>query len=243
MAKFGEGAISTGLSRFIDILIIGILTLVCSIPLITMGAAITAAYDVYIRMALDKDSHSVSAYFKAFGKNFGKSTLIHIIMLLGAAFVGASAYVFISGVLEIGEGMRTVGLVLTIVLGLVVAMTFLYVYALQARFENSIVRTIINAFFIALAQFPKTFAMLVANAVFAVLCVLMYGLAPLWLVIVFSLVYYFSAKGMVKAFGLYGDKEAAGEQVEEEVAEETEEAEEAIKESEEEAASDEQESE
>lgn len=219
MAKIGEGAISSGLGRFFDILVIGILTFVCSIPVITMGAAITAAYDVYIRMALDKDSHVVSTYFRAFGKNFIKATIIHLIVLAAAAFVGASVYIFFFGVLEVSSGMRTVGLVLTIVMALVVAMTFLYVYALQARFENSIVRTIINAFFIALAQFPKTFAMLLANGVCAALCVLLYGLAPLWLIIDFSIIYYFSAKGMVKAFGLYGDKEAAGEEVTEDTAE------------------------
>ena len=80
MAKIGEGAISSGLGRFFDIIIIGILTFVCSLPVITMGAAITAAYDVYIRMALDKDSHVVSTYFRAFGKNFLKATIIHLIV-------------------------------------------------------------------------------------------------------------------------------------------------------------------
>ena len=98
MAKIGEGAISSGLGRFFDILVIGILTFVCSLPVITMGAAITAAYDVYIRMALDKDSHVVSTYFRAFGKNFLKATIIHLIVLVAAAFVGASAYLFFFGV-------------------------------------------------------------------------------------------------------------------------------------------------
>ena len=51
----GDSWLNRGLSRLFDILLFGIITMVLCLPVITIGAAITANMDVYLQCALEKD--------------------------------------------------------------------------------------------------------------------------------------------------------------------------------------------
>ena len=55
-----------GLSRLFDILLLGIITTVLCIPVVTIGAAVTANMDVMLRIALKKDNKIFKQYFSAF---------------------------------------------------------------------------------------------------------------------------------------------------------------------------------
>ena len=71
----GDSWLNRGLSRLFDILLFGIITMILCLPVITIGAAITANMDVYLQCALKKDGKLFRRYFKAFAKNFLKATL------------------------------------------------------------------------------------------------------------------------------------------------------------------------
>ena len=197
-----------GLSRFFDLLLLAILTSICCIPIVTAGAAVTAMYDVMLRMTLEKEKGIIKSYFRAFGKNFGKSTLIWLICLVGIAFVGANYY-FLSGEMEgIPEWMRMVVTVIIFTITILMGFVLIYVFPLQARFENTVGNTLKNALFISMAQFPRSIALLLLHGVVIALGVLAPGVIPLLLLIEFSLVCYFTAKNMMKVFALFGDEEA-----------------------------------
>ena len=57
----------------IDAIWINILMLVTSIPIITIGAALTAGHDA-VRRTLSGEGTATRNYFKAFRSNFAKST-------------------------------------------------------------------------------------------------------------------------------------------------------------------------
>ena len=54
-----------GLSRLFDILLLGIITTILCIPVITIGAAITANMDIMLRIALKKENKIFKQYFSA----------------------------------------------------------------------------------------------------------------------------------------------------------------------------------
>lgn len=70
-------------SRFMnflwDLICISILWFVCSIPIITMGAAFTAAYYAAAKSIRHKTGHVYVEFFSAFRKNFKQSTIATLI--------------------------------------------------------------------------------------------------------------------------------------------------------------------
>ena len=68
------------ISKIADILVLNILTIICSIPVITAGAAITANFSVAMKVVKDEDDGVFVPYFKAFIKNFKEATIAWLIL-------------------------------------------------------------------------------------------------------------------------------------------------------------------
>ena len=210
-----------GLSRLFDILLLGIVTTALCIPVITIGAAITANMDIMLRIALKKEDKIMKGYFQAFGKNFLKATLIWLVYLVIGALVGGAAAVTLGGFLSMDSTIRVIMSILSIIMVILYGISICYVFALQARYENKIFTTMLNSILIAISNFPQSALMLGLTAGLTVLGYFFVGLIPLFVVIEFSLVTYISGKLIVPILGKLGDKEAAGEEItEEEVPEE-----------------------
>ena len=73
-----DGPIMSFLSRVADILILNVLTLIFSIPLITIGAATTAAHYTALKMRRE-EGHVLSCFWKSFKMNLKQSTGIWLI--------------------------------------------------------------------------------------------------------------------------------------------------------------------
>ena len=69
------------IGKFGDLIILNILWLVCSIPVITIGASTTAVYYVTLKLARDDDGYTIRSFFKSFKENFKQSTVIWLILL------------------------------------------------------------------------------------------------------------------------------------------------------------------
>ena len=205
-----------GLSRLFDILLLGIVTTALCIPVITIGAAITANMDIMLRIALKKEDRIMKGYFQAFGKNFLKATLIWLVYLLIGALVGGAAVVTLGGLLSMDSTIRVIMSILSIIMVILYGISICYDFALQARYENKIFTTMLNSILIAISNFPQSALMLGLTAGLAVLGYFFVGLIPLFVVLEFSFVTYISGKLIVPILGKLGDKEAAGEEVTEE---------------------------
>ena len=211
-----ESWFNRGLSRLFDILLLGIVTTALCIPVITIGAAITANMDIMLRIALKKEDRIMKGYFQAFGKNFLKATLIWLVYLLIGALVGGAAVVTLGGLLSMDSTIRVIMSILSIIMVILYGISICYVFALQARYENKIFTTMLNSILIAISNFPQSALMLGLTAGLAVLGYFFVGLIPLFVVLEFSFVTYISGKLIVPILGKLGDKEAAGEEVTEE---------------------------
>lgn len=197
-----------GLSRIFDCLLLAVLTIVCSLPVITIGAAMSALYDIMIKMILDRDQGIFKAYFVSFKENFKKGTLIWLACLVGIVFVGANYYLLNLEIAGIEQWMRTVILVLVFVVTLLMSFVLIYVFPLQARYDNPVGTTLKNALFVSIVQFPRSIGLFLLNGLMVGLGAFAPAVIPLLLILEFSAVAFFTAYNMVKVFVALGDEDA-----------------------------------
>ena len=81
------------LSKVADLIILNILVMICCIPIVTVGASLTALHYVVLKMVRNEDSYIVRSYFKPFKQNFRQATVIWLIMLLIFAVLLGDAFI------------------------------------------------------------------------------------------------------------------------------------------------------
>jgi uncharacterized membrane protein YesL len=145
------------LNRVADLLILNLIVMVCCIPIVTAGAALTAMHYVLLKMVRGEEGYLFRSFFKSFKQNFKQATAIWLIILLFLA-------VFVGDVLVINYSTIEFPAVFKIVLvaaGVFVGIISTYVFPLLARFDNTVKNTVKNAALLAVANLPKTLAMVV----------------------------------------------------------------------------------
>lgn len=141
-----------------------ILWLISSLPIITIGASTTAL--CYSCMKLrEKDEKVTKNFIYSFKENFKQSTVIFVIMLLlgGILLFDIAMCSQLDSV--VGYSVKCCALALLIPY----AMTLLYVFALQAKFVNSVKNTFKYAFLLAIKNIPYTLMMAMVVAAVIVL--------------------------------------------------------------------------
>lgn len=145
--------------NLVDGVLINLLMLITSIPIITIGAALTGGQDAS-RKALEGEGKGVAAnYFKAFKANFAKATLLwlpFLVVLIGLIY----AWI----VLQI-----TPLLIPKFAVSILWLIGFEWVFALQARFENTVGGTLKNAFIFGVSHIVATLILVAIDAVFVAL--------------------------------------------------------------------------
>ena len=182
-----------GLSIVADMMILNLLTLVCSIPVITFGVAFTAMNRVVQRIIRQEEGSIAKDFGRAFRQNLKKGILFGLILLIAAGLL----YLDYLSALTYAPIFRY-GIAALSVLVLAVA---IYTFALLARYENSLGRTIKNAVMLAIAYFPQTLAMVVFTMAFWLLGAHYYRIgAPVLFLFGFSLPCYVSVILMRRMF-------------------------------------------
>lgn len=92
MFKYDSGIMSF-LGKVADIVILNLLTLLCCIPIVTIGASLTAAHYTALKMHRDTDNYVFRNFFRSFKANILQSTLIWILWLVAVA-LSVYAYMF-----------------------------------------------------------------------------------------------------------------------------------------------------
>ncbi len=180
------------LSRLADIVILNLLFVLCSIPIVTIGASLTALNYVMLKIKDNEEGYITRSFFHSFKQNFRQATVIWLIMLLLAIVLGIDFYLTWALQSTLSQTMLTVMRVLVYMGVFLWLMLFSYVFPLQAKFYNSIWGTFRNAALLALGNFPWTFCM-VAVLVLAVIATfwnaytMWYGIM-IWLLMGFALV-------------------------------------------------------
>lgn len=177
-----------------DLIVLNLLFLVCCIPVVTIGPAITALHYVTTKMAGEKDGTPVVGnFFKSFRANFRQGVLMGILFGAAGGFLGYDIYLLWHS----GNFQNSIFKILIPVAAIAYMMTFVYAFPLLARFNNTVLGTIRNAFIMSVTSLPQTFSMLLLIGACVALTLytqttLRYGLF-LWFALGFSSIAYANA--------------------------------------------------
>lgn len=188
------------LSKVADMIILNILFLITCIPIFTIGASMTALHYVTLRMVSGEEGAVSKDYFRSFRQNFRQATVIWLILVAFALLLSYDIRLVWNG----GGYVNTVVKVLSVIAGVALVMVLLYVFAILAKFNNSVKGTIRNAVAISLAAFPKTVSMFIllvscAALTFYTETTIRWGLL-FWLTPGFATVAYFNSILLRKTF-------------------------------------------
>ncbi len=184
------------LNKVADMMWLNILTLICCIPIITVGPAMTALHYMALKMARNEECYITRDYFKSFKMNLRQGILIWLIQLVVIVLLAGDFLIMRYSAVSFGQPMK----VILMVVAIVVLFTFTFVYPVLAKFDNTVMRTIKNAFFIGILQFPKTILMMILSVVPAVLFVVAPQIIPVVFLFGFSAPAWASAKLYNKFF-------------------------------------------
>lgn len=170
------------LNRVGDLLILNFLMIVCCIPIITAGAAFTAMHYVLLKIVRDEEGYLIRGFFKSFVSNFKQATILWLIMLLVVLVYVGDWLIFQYSSIEFPRPL----MIAVIAIAILLLMTAVYIFPLQARFENTVKNTLKNAMILAFANLPKTVLMVVLYALplvigyfstYALIFVVMFGIS------------------------------------------------------------------
>lgn len=204
------------MGRLADIMILSLLWLVCSIPIVTIGASTTALYYVTLKIAEKREGYIARGFFKSFKENFLQATAIWLIILA----VSVITYIDIR---FFGAQDSTIGTIATVffyAVGIVLFVVNLYIYPILARFVNNIRRTFLNT---ALMAFGSPLCLLWSIAVVVLVVIVAYTV-PAFMIFAPGAIAYLTSFPISKVLAKY----MPPEETEEEIVEEAEEQEENV---------------
>lgn len=157
----------SGFSRFMnvlfDILYVGILWLVCSLPLITAGASATAAYYAMSKCVRHKTGYIGREFFHSFRANFRQITPLTLLFWLVEGVLAIDLYYVWTNENQLNNALFIVLLfILFAVAGIAV-----YICPILSRFHKKNMELIRTALYVLFRYLPITIAILI---VFIVAC-------------------------------------------------------------------------
>lgn len=130
-----DSTLMRGLTKVADMMILNLLFIATSIPVVTLGASLTALNFTAMRIPTG-ECVSVSAdYFRSFRRNFRQASVVGLVLVLLVAVL-AAWYVVIT-TFEFGAVAELVLLAIWYVLAFNFATTTVFVFAYLATFEGS----------------------------------------------------------------------------------------------------------
>lgn len=176
------------MGRLADIVLLNLLFLVCSLPMITMGASLAALYQACDDMAEGEFVSAFRNFFGAFRKQLKNSIKIWLVFLLTGCLL-IFDLIFLGG-----TGGRNVWSIIGIGVGSLFVlweMIFCYIFPVLLKKGGSIGEMVRESMLLAVRNFPYTIIMVLFNII-PFLCFILGGqvlisVIPLYLLFGFGL--------------------------------------------------------
>ena len=160
------------LGKITDVIILNLLCIISCLPIVTIGASITASYSIAMKMVKDEETYITKEFIKRFKENFKTSTIVWSIMLIIGVLL---LFDFYMSKLVLNESISKVLQLVFTTISIIYIFTLTYVFPIISKFENTIKNTMINSTLISIQNLPYTIIMVILN------------LSPLLLVNLFSI--------------------------------------------------------
>ena len=149
------------LFRVSDLIILNLIFMLSCIPIVTIGASISALHSVCLKIVRGQESYMWQGFWKAFRQNFKQGTILWIISILLFIFINMDYTILNAVDIPFFSYLK-------VALGAVSAILFsmfIYVFPVIAHFKCTIRQAIKNALFMTIGHLP-----------FSIILVVMYSL-------------------------------------------------------------------
>lgn len=178
-----DSPLMQGLGKIADLMLLNMLALIFCIPIITVGASITALYYMALKIVRGEEIYVWKGFWKSFTQNFRQATIIWLIQIVVMAILGADYYI----VYMSPDSNPSLIMQIVFLASVILAMaTFLFIYPVLSKFDNTIARTFKNTLIMAVMQMPKLILMAILWALPLLLGLFVMQLFPL--VVLFGMV-------------------------------------------------------
>ena len=202
------------LNRVGDIVVSNLLFVLCSVPIVTIGPALTALYQVMLKIAKGDEPRPARVFFKAFRQNFRQSLILWLGLLAAALITAADIYYFHTNTSGLGRAMFLLSLGVAVLLGLLT----LYVFPVTAAFVGSVKDMLRDSFAFLFMRFHYALLIAVLTTFPMIMTYTDLQMLPLsaffWFFLGFGLIAYLNAKLFYKLFRPYLEKAEALAQAE-----------------------------
>ena len=195
-----DGPVMRAMSDIMILVVLNLVTILFCIPVVTAGASLASMHYILMQMPEQKEGHILKTFLKQFRLNLKNATLPWLVLF----FAGALLYLYYQ--MFGGKEGRGVIQVLIFLGVLILAMLYVWLFPLLARFTYPFRGGLQNAALLAAAYLPRTLAMAALTAVIPIILVLSLRLLPLAFLVGLTLPGYFCMliyrdviEGMVEA--------------------------------------------
>ena len=152
-----DGKFVKVLNRIADLVGLNLLAIHFCIPIITIGASITAVYGCIFRIQEKREGYLTKDFWKLFKECFRSSTIIYLVGVAVVAMLYLDYQIFAT------DSRLDILQVLVVAGGILVAEIFTYAFPMESYFENSLKATVKNALLLGISNIPYTLLMLGIN--------------------------------------------------------------------------------
>ena len=152
-----DGKFVKVLNRIADLVGLNLLAILFCIPIITIGASITAVYGCIFRIQEKREGYLTKDFWKLFKECFRSSTIIYLVGVAVVAMLYLDYQIFAT------DSRLDILQVLVVAGGILVAELFTYAFPMESYFENSLKATVKNALLLGISNIPYTLLMLGIN--------------------------------------------------------------------------------
>ncbi len=142
--------ISRFLTRIMELVLLNFVFILTCIPILTIGASITALYAITLKMVRGEEGYIIRGYFKNFVQNLKQGTAFFVV----AAILYFLLYIVYMAAFVNGGVLLTAYTAITLALGLIYSIYFLFLFAFNAVFENTMKEAAFNCLRVLISHFP-----------------------------------------------------------------------------------------
>lgn len=173
MNAWFESSLNKKLVKYVDYMTLSLLWLVFSLPIVTIGASFSALYATYYRTMVEGKGQMMLTFLQTFRQSFKQATLIWVCSVL----VTISIRFYLLKLNAFFSVLYWPIMLAVLFLGLSVC---LYALAQVSRFDQTIQKSLSNAFILSIGYLPQT----VLLVLLLVLSLVIVWLIPILIIIV-----------------------------------------------------------
>lgn len=154
------------MQRLWDIVKLNFMWLLFSLPVVTMGAGTIAAFSVCLKMSEDREGRIAHEFVKAFKANWKQGIPMSFITLI-CFFAAYYDFQIYNALTENSLPFLLLGVFAVYIFTL----SLIYAFPLLARYENTVLNSLINSFKLGMRYFGRT---LILAFIVAIECVIIF---------------------------------------------------------------------